>query len=162
MGKDKSGNDENATQSTASDKPTYDGSTKITFDRTNDFLSTSASLKSAFFVVRNANGSGASAGVCPLIGTTDTTSSVFLRSVTADYSISVDGSGSSNTGDASINSATLTPGTGLGTNISISGFVPFPNRDQADIVYFQLDSTVTWDRIASFKFCVLIACRIFP
>ena len=148
---DKSGNGNHAVQASGTRQPVYDGSTKITFDGVDDFFEMTASLKSMFFVVRNASGSNEGTTACSLIGRNDSTSYVFLRQALADYSISLNGVALSNTGDASINESYLIPGTGLGTDIAIPGYVPFPERDQADIIYFQLDSAVDWQVIASFN-----------
>jgi hypothetical protein len=148
---DKSGNGNNAIQITGSAQPSYSNNS-LTFDGINDHLNVDVDCISFYIAVSNTKGSATSASVCPIVSETVASSGVFIRNTTADYTISLDGTSSANTGDASVNGSELTPGDGSGENISIAGYVPFPDREQVDFIYFQLDSSVNWKLI-----CKLVA-----
>lgn len=155
---DKSPSGNNLRQTTGSKQPSYNSTVNsISFDpSSSEDMTTAAQMnvQSGFFVLRNA-GQGSVTTLCSLLGRSDLSSNpnhVFLRPTgTSDYTISLDGN-ANNTGDAQINNGTLTPGDGTGTNISVTGFVPFPERDQADIVYFQIDSVEQFNMIMRLRY----------
>lgn len=138
----------NLTQSNASYKPTYDNTNDlISFDGDYLIFSSSVDLQAGIFVVRNADGSVDSSQITPLVYEYTGDHGVFLRSPTAsDYSVSVNADGGE-TGDVSINGGSLTPGDGSGTDISVTGYVPFPTRDEVDMVYFQLSAAVDFEQV---------------
>jgi hypothetical protein len=143
---DKSGNSKNATQSTASYQPAYDSTDKsVNFD--SDYMSIpDVSCKCGFAVIRNANGNAGNASVTTLIGVSNSSSFIFARTSTADYSVSIDGDGK-DSGDISINGGGLIPGDGTGTNISITGYVPFPTHNESDEIYWQINNSRTFQNI---------------
>ena len=131
---DKSGNNNHATQSTASDQANYTSGTE-TVDFNGDYFdingSTGVTLKETYFIVRDYddNDSGEALGIAPVFGDTGASAPnyTFLSTKGLPYTVSLDGAGSS-TGDASVNGVAYVPGDGTGTNISVTGFVPFPNQ----------------------------------
>lgn len=143
---DKSGNSKNATQSTASYQPAYDSTDKsVNFD--SDYMAIPNTLcKCGFAVIRNANGNNSNANITTLIGVSNASSYIFAGTSTTNFSVSIDGN-SRDTGDISINGGGLIPGNGTGTNILITGYVPFPTHNEPDEIYWQINTSRTFQRI---------------
>lgn len=145
---DKSGNGNHAAQSNGSYQPLYDSADKsVNFD--SDELLISVTAKACIAVIRNANGSSLSSNTTPIVGTALVNPFIFLQTNSTSYTISVDGAFSSDTGDAAVNGCSLVPGNGTGTNISITGYVGFPTHDEADAVYWQINTARAWERLGS-------------
>ena len=134
---DKSGNERNATQGTSSYQPVYDSIDK-SVNLNEDYLHLpNVPTQAGFFVVRNANGNNDTDSFSPLICSEYTSGSHHIILYGENYTISVNGTSVNDTGDASINGNSLTPGNGYGVDISISNYVPFPSRNEPDLTYFQ-------------------------
>lgn len=135
------------TQGTESLQPlSDDASDSVEFFIHGMEFNTSVSNKSGIFVVSNAAGTDVSNDLVSLIGMNTGSSGqdyILLRRF-PDYTVSLDGSNNANTGDIQIDDGTLTPGDGTGTNISATGFVPFPNTATKHLVYYQLTNQASF------------------
>ena len=77
--------------------------------------------------------------------------SYWFLSKALSYTASVDGTVGRDTGSISINGGSVTPANGTGTNISITGYVPFPNRNELDLLFVQINTARTWTYLAQFN-----------
>ncbi len=144
---DKSGNTNDAVQSTGADQPstgthTINGLNTIEFN--DDYLQNTTSLtnvRAIFFVSDIIEGAGISTKVAPVIGeVSNLQSHIFVRANKTDYSISVDGNMGA-TGSASVSGGIPVAGGNIDLGLSIA------EKKLPLIWYAEWDANHNWDYI---------------
>jgi len=149
---DKSGNGNDATQTNATYRPIYDD-TNISINFNEDYINIpNVSAKAGIFIINNIEAGSNADWLTALIGSASG-HSYFLLVVdpAVGYDVSLDGYASLyDTGDISINGNSLLPGDGSGKNIDYPGISGFTNKDDSDILYWQINDLREWNYIAKF------------
>jgi hypothetical protein len=147
---DLSGNNKHVTQGTSASQPVYDPTDKTVNFIADHMLIPNVVSKAGICIGKNYYGTHLTPSLnyyTPLGGASASQFIGLAAEAAPTYTITVDGA-TANTGDASVNGYALTPGNGTGTNINITNagedLSPFPYRDSFDLVYFQVNISITW------------------
>lgn len=139
-------------QTNGPDQPSHNTTTDaVTFAEDILDFNSSVANKSGIVVVSNVNGSDTYPDATGLVSENyDAGGSSYIffgHGGSFNYTCSLDGGNSDNTGDIAINGYDLEPGNGTGTNINYSddaSYDPFPKNDNGlDIFYYQWTNSTT-------------------
>ena len=143
---DKSGNGNHATQGTGNLQPVHDttlNSLNFNYDRLE--IVGKPLIQAAIFVLRNVDRGNNSANTMPIMGSAIESFGgrwyTLIGRGTSTYTTRLQ---LNRAGKASVNGSDLFPSGSATQNQEVTGFVPFPNRNEADCLYHEYSTQ--WDR----------------